>query len=343
MDHAISNIVLYLQEEDGDFVKVKVDSFDEGSQEVFDADDLDLAGFVADEFPGMDLVALTVKAGDNHPEGYGPGEGELFILDQELSEADLPTGASADEEYQFSDLEDDLLGGDSKAGQDDEPDDEAGGSEAGDQENEDVDDDDVDDDVDDDDDAGDTGKSGSGTGADQDDDDAEDLELEGGKGDDLLEGGAGDDLLEGNKGDDELYGQEGDDELYGGKGDDTLYGQEDDDLMMGGDGNDTFYGGGGEDEMYGEAGNDLFIFGSDQDGGFVDGGVGGDWTDVIDLTETGVSSGPGGGDWTLEIEGDSITDASQHGAIDLNDASGTITFNETEEVIEFDHIDRIEW
>ena len=35
------------------------------------------------------FVAVTVKAGNNHPPGFGPGEGELFILDTALTQADL--------------------------------------------------------------------------------------------------------------------------------------------------------------------------------------------------------------------------------------------------------------
>ena len=99
MPHAISNIVLYLQDGTGDIVKVKIDSFD-GS--VHDADDVDLQEFIDVNFPGTTLVAATVKAGDNHS-GMGPGEGELFILDDSVDLSDLeaagkPNGAS---DYEF--------------------------------------------------------------------------------------------------------------------------------------------------------------------------------------------------------------------------------------------------
>lgn len=94
MPHAISNIVLYLQDGTGDIVKVKIDSFD-GS--VHDADDVDLQEFIDVNFPVTTLVAATVKAGYNHL-GMGPGEGELFILVDSVDLSDLeaagkPNGA----------------------------------------------------------------------------------------------------------------------------------------------------------------------------------------------------------------------------------------------------------
>ena len=95
--------------------------------------------------------------------------------------------------------------------------------------------------------------------------------------------------------------------------------------------------------MYGNAGDDLFIFGTAQ-GGEVNGG-GGKWTDVIDQTNNdSITGGPGEGGWTLQIEGEGeIIDDSEHGSIELDNASGTITFTDTEESIEFQSIDRIEW
>lgn len=90
MTHDISNIVLYLREADGDIVKVKIDGFGGG---IDDADDLPLDGFISDNYSGVDLVALTIKAGNNHPDGYGPGEGELFVIDDSYGEGDLPVAS----------------------------------------------------------------------------------------------------------------------------------------------------------------------------------------------------------------------------------------------------------
>ncbi|MEO5338670.1 MAG: hypothetical protein H7841_17565 [Magnetospirillum sp. WYHS-4] len=98
MAHDISNIVLYLQDADGDFLKVKIDSFPGGER---DPNNLDLDGFVADRYAGYEMVALTVKAGQNHPDGYGPGEGELFIVKPSLSEGDLPTADHADQTHLY--------------------------------------------------------------------------------------------------------------------------------------------------------------------------------------------------------------------------------------------------
>ncbi|CAA6603503.1 hypothetical protein MTBLM1_100001 [Rhodospirillaceae bacterium LM-1] len=101
MPHDISNMVLYLDNGSGEIVKVKIDSFDAGDG-VRDADNLDLNGFVEQNYAGMELVAVTIKAGQNHPDGYGPGEGELFVIDDSYSEATLPVADSADATWQYT-------------------------------------------------------------------------------------------------------------------------------------------------------------------------------------------------------------------------------------------------
>ncbi len=110
-DHAVSNIVLYVADENGDISKVKIDDFSGGEDAVHDVNDLDLAGFVADNYPGSELVAMTVKAGDNHPDGYGPGEGELLIVASGTTEGDLPVADHADVTFTYNDVSDALAGG----------------------------------------------------------------------------------------------------------------------------------------------------------------------------------------------------------------------------------------
>jgi len=102
MPHAISNVVLYLRDAEGGITKVKIDDFDSGA-DVFDANNLDLYGFVDANYSGSELVATTIKAGNNKS-GMGPGEGELFILgDVELSDLEAAGGrrGQADETYDY--------------------------------------------------------------------------------------------------------------------------------------------------------------------------------------------------------------------------------------------------
>jgi len=74
----ISNVVLYLDDGNGDIVKVKIDSFPDRSHGgTRDIDDVPLQAFIDEYYPDHELLAVTVKAGSNHPSGYGPGEGVL--------------------------------------------------------------------------------------------------------------------------------------------------------------------------------------------------------------------------------------------------------------------------
>ena len=83
-------MVLYLEDDSGAITKVKVEGFPSGTDGIRDPDNLDLEGFVADNYPGLNLVATTVKAGNNANPAFGPGEGQLIILDDAKSESDLP-------------------------------------------------------------------------------------------------------------------------------------------------------------------------------------------------------------------------------------------------------------
>jgi hypothetical protein len=114
-DHDLSNIVLYL--DDGtDVTKIKIEDFPSGSDGVHDANMLPIEQFVADNYPEAELVGITIKAGDNHVDAYGPGEGEFFSLKDGITEADLPMADKADETYSFNQAFDDLEMGELPAG-----------------------------------------------------------------------------------------------------------------------------------------------------------------------------------------------------------------------------------
>ncbi|MEO5364431.1 MAG: hypothetical protein H7838_12515, partial [Magnetococcus sp. DMHC-8] len=326
MGHDISNIVLYLQDENGDYLKVKIDNFNNGGS---DPNNLDLDGFVADHYAGHDLVALTVKAGDNHPSGYGPGEGELFIVDKSVAPQDLPTADKADVTWEYAKVEAELKDGtfglgDASAGPTTEPTatepavTEPPATEP-------------------------PGVDLTGTGKND--------TLTGGAGNDKLDGGAGSDKLDGGAGNDTLSGGTGSDTLSGGAGDDDLNGGAGNDTLNGGVGNDVFHGSAGVDTMNGDAGHDLFIFGAagtgKKDIAHVDGGQGGGWTDTVEIAGHGGPNGSAGGDgWTLHLDNDAPLPVSHvqdgHNVMDLHDASGTIELKDGSK-IDFHNIDRIEW
>ncbi|GAB0056807.1 hypothetical protein SIID45300_01119 [Candidatus Magnetaquicoccaceae bacterium FCR-1] len=133
--------------------------------------------------------------------------------------------------------------------------------------------------------------------------------------------------------------------MHGTSKNDLMVGTSGDDHLWGGNGNDTFLGRGGDDDMFGQAGNDLFIFGNAQSA-TVDGGQG-KWTDIIDLTDKSLSmTGHYDGGWTAHVDDHTVTvtNATQHGVLDhLDNASGSITFNATGDVVHFQNIDKIEW
>ncbi|NJN07832.1 MAG: hypothetical protein HC836_09450 [Richelia sp. RM2_1_2] len=86
----ISNIVLYLKDNSGTISKVKIDS-------VSGTKSYDATNFLNKYYPDSQVVAYTVKAGNNKSD-MGPGEGELFVLNQQST---LPKGA-VNETYQYS-------------------------------------------------------------------------------------------------------------------------------------------------------------------------------------------------------------------------------------------------
>ncbi|MCJ9427999.1 Ig-like domain-containing protein [Kordiimonas marina] len=90
----ISNIVLYMKDDAGDFIKIKID----GWNGVTDLDDVDLGNFLDDhaEFDDYELYAVSIKAGNNHNKDLGPGEGQLFLLDGD-EDIDYVAGGDAPE------------------------------------------------------------------------------------------------------------------------------------------------------------------------------------------------------------------------------------------------------
>ena len=98
---------------------------------------------------------------------------------------------------------------------------------------------------------------------------AQNVSVEGDKGNDKLvgsanndslNGGSGNDTLSGGAGKDKLFGQSGNDSLNGGKGNDSLNGGSGNDILSGGSGNDTLIGSTGNDSLHGGTGKDLFVF-----------------------------------------------------------------------------------
>lgn len=85
---AISNVVLYLQDSSGNFIKVKVDNF----SAVHETKTYDPTS-VLQNYSGYTLVAYTVKAGNNKS-NMGPGEGDLVIVGSGVQENKLPTGSA---------------------------------------------------------------------------------------------------------------------------------------------------------------------------------------------------------------------------------------------------------
>jgi Ca2+-binding RTX toxin-like protein len=103
---------------------------------------------------------------------------------------------------------------------------------------------------------------------------AEEIEIEGGDGDDDIElgsardvanGGAGDDTIDVGAGDDQIDGGAGNDRINCGAGDDRVEGRAGADRVDCGGGDDTVGGGAGGDTLGGGAGNDRLNGGSGRD------------------------------------------------------------------------------
>lgn len=108
---AISNVVFYLQSDDDEIVKVKVDGWNDGTT---DLDHVNYGAFIDQHYAGYELLAVSIKAGNNHNADLGPGEGQLFLMDGDEDidyTAGGPTpdgisigvlGAHANATYQYS-------------------------------------------------------------------------------------------------------------------------------------------------------------------------------------------------------------------------------------------------
>ena len=165
-----------------------------------------------------------------------------------------------------------------------------------------------------------------------------------GDGGDVLFGGAGNDSLHGELGHDTVFGGTGHDYLSGGGGNDSLFGGAGEDSLYGGADDDTLDGGLGFDSLYGGDGSDLFIFQEGSGGDIVYGGVGGGWTDTMELQDAAGGTGIGtyGSDWTVQLTTGSITDTQADHLVLSDDAAGIITLQDGSEVT-FEGIERIEW
>lgn len=111
-EHDISNVVLYLDDGAGDILKVKIDDW----SGISDLDDVGLDSFMENAgFEEYELLAVSIKAGNNHNKDLGPGEGQLFLLDGDedidyVEGGEVPDGltsailgAKADETFAYDD------------------------------------------------------------------------------------------------------------------------------------------------------------------------------------------------------------------------------------------------
>jgi VCBS repeat-containing protein len=94
VEQAISNVVLYLQEGD-DIIKAKIDGWDGKTS---DLDDVDLGNFLDTYFADAELLAVSIKSGNNHNIDLGPGEGQLYLLDGD-PDIDYAAGGAVPEPF----------------------------------------------------------------------------------------------------------------------------------------------------------------------------------------------------------------------------------------------------
>lgn len=86
---------------------------------------------------------------------------------------------------------------------------------------------------------------------------SENVEADGGAGNDFIRGGVGNDILKGGAGNDIIDANKGDDIAEGGAGADFIIGDDGNDLVDGGAGDDYIEGGTGDDALIGGIGRDI--------------------------------------------------------------------------------------
>lgn len=141
----------------------------------------------------------------------------------------------------------------------------------------------------------------------------------------------GQDVISGGAGNDIIFGGDDDDTINGDTGDDFIDGGVDDDTISGGPGNDILIGGQGEDTISGGADADTIIVNGDEGfGDVVDGGVGGDDNDVLDLQDAGrfriVNE-------TVDPDGNSTSGTVEFLDEDSDEVLGTLDFSEIESIV----------
>ena len=90
LDKDISNIVLYLADGSGNFTKVMIEDFPDGTDAIRDVDQLPLNAYAATNFPGTTIVGVTAKAGNNQSDGFSQGEGALIYTETGYTQDNLP-------------------------------------------------------------------------------------------------------------------------------------------------------------------------------------------------------------------------------------------------------------
>ena len=189
--------------------------------------------------------------------------------------------------------------------------------------------------------------------------------LSGGDGDDTLIGGESGDILLGGAGSDTASyfdsssgvninlttgaasggGAAGDtltsiENLTGSAFADTFTGDNDANIFTGGAGNDIFQGLAGADTQYGGDGSDTFTIGQGDGNDIIDGGVGGGWTDDINLLNSDNSAVDSG--WVLDLTTGSETSDDGSTKTLSSDAAGTITLEDGTEIA-FQNIETISY
>jgi predicted thioesterase len=98
-----------------------------------------------------------------------------------------------------------------------------------------------------------------------------------------------------------------------------------------------------KDAVYGGDGDDIFAYDPAGDVGYFDGGTGGGWTDVIDLSEALAGAEDPENPWTIMVDGEHVEfDIASH-ALELNpDTSGVVELADGSELA-FHGVEKIEW